>query len=64
VALGPQLSLTPVQTADLEIHRAVREGVDGFNADAWAGGNLSKSTLDALFAATEAGIQPDGVAAC
>lgn len=44
-----------VNSADLEIRRAMRGGIDGFAVDAWAGGDHSKAMLDALFEAAEAG---------
>lgn len=52
--LMPQdLVLTPEQSAELEIRRAMRAGMDGFAVDAWAGGDGAKATLDHLFAAAE-----------
>ena len=45
--------LTPEQSAELEIQRAIRGGVDGFAVDAWAGGDTAKATLSRLFAAAE-----------
>jgi hypothetical protein len=40
--------LTLLQSADLEIRRALRGGIDGFAIDAWAGGQGAKDVLDAL----------------
>jgi len=52
--LMPQdVTLTPEQSAELEIRRAIRAGMDGFAVDAWAGGDNAKATLDHLFAAAE-----------
>ena len=45
--------LTPEESAELEIRRAIRGGLDGFAIDAWAGGDGAKQTLDRLFAAAE-----------
>jgi hypothetical protein len=42
------LKLTLEQSADLEIRRALRAGIDGFAIDAWAGGQGAKDTFDAL----------------
>ena len=44
-----------VESADLEIRRAIRGGIDGFALDAWAGNDEAKATLDALFQAAELG---------
>lgn len=41
------------QSADLEIRRALRIGIDGFAVDAWAGGDNARRTLDALFKVAE-----------
>ncbi len=46
-------TLTPEQSAELEIQRAMRAGIDGFAIDAWAGDDQAKATLDQLFAAAE-----------
>ena len=42
------MKLTLQQSADLEIRRALRGGIDGFAIDAWAGGQGAKDVLDAL----------------
>jgi hypothetical protein len=47
------LALNREQSAELDIKRAMRAGVDGFAIDAWAGGDEAKKTMDALFAAAE-----------
>ena len=41
------------KSAELEIKRAMRIGIDGFAVDAWAGANDAKKTLSALFKAAE-----------
>ncbi|MFH1498705.1 MAG: endo-1,3-alpha-glucanase family glycosylhydrolase [Verrucomicrobiota bacterium] len=52
--LWPQgTTLTPEQSAELEIKQAIRGGIDGFAVDAWAGKEFAKQTLDHLFAAAE-----------
>lgn len=48
-----EMELTLKESADLEIRRAMRIGIDGFAVDAWAGGEQAKATLDALFAVAE-----------
>jgi hypothetical protein len=48
-ALAPQaLKLSPEESADLEIRRALRIGIDGFAIDAWAGDKDAKRSFDAL----------------
>jgi hypothetical protein len=56
--------LSPVESADLEIRRALRGGIDGFAVDTWAGGESAKKTLDALFAAAEAGEHRFAITIC
>lgn len=51
--LPPDAELTPAQSAELEIRRAIRAGIDGFAIDAWAGGQRVKDTVSALFEAAE-----------
>lgn len=60
----PGPALVPVVSADLEIRRALRGGIDGFAVDAWAGGENAKKTLDALFAAAEAGPYEFSITIC
>ena len=48
-----QLKLNLEQSADLDIRRALRGGIDGFAVDAWAGGQGAKDVLDALFQVAE-----------
>ncbi len=43
---GMRLSLE--ESADLEIRRALRAGIDGFAVDAWAGGENAKKVFEAL----------------
>lgn len=62
--LDPAAKLTPEESADLEIRRALRIGIDGFAIDAWAGGNDARRSLDALFAAAEAKDYPFAVTVC
>ncbi len=45
----PTVALTAEQSADLEIRRALRIGIDGFAVDAWAGGDDAKRSTQALF---------------
>lgn len=40
--------LTAEESADLEIRRAMRIGIDGFAVDAWAGGNDAIRSFDTL----------------
>jgi hypothetical protein len=42
------LKLTLDQSADLDIRRAMRAGIDGFAVDAWAGGQGAKDVFDTL----------------
>lgn len=49
-ALAPQgRNLTLRESAELEIHRAMRIGLDGFTFDAWAGGAGARELLDVMF---------------
>ena len=48
---GMKVSLE--ESADLEIRRALRGGIDGFAIDAWAGGDGAKAVCDALFQVAE-----------
>lgn len=52
--LPPGVTLSSEESADLEIRRASRMGIDGFAIDAWAGGDGARATLNALFKAAEA----------
>jgi len=42
------MELTAEESADLEIRRAMRIGIDGFAIDAWAGNKDARRSLDAL----------------
>jgi len=64
-ALGPaDLSLTPEDSADLEIRRALRIGIDGFAIDAWAGGQNAMKTFAALIRTAGAKDYPFEVTVC
>jgi len=56
--------LTLEESADLEIRRAMRIGIDGFAIDAWAGGDGARRTLDALFKVAEAKNYPFELTIC
>ena len=62
--VDPAKHLTPEDSADLEIRRALRIGIDGFAIDAWAGGMDAKRTLDALFNVAEAKDYPFEITIC
>ena len=51
-------------SADLEIRRTVRIGVDGIAVDAWCGTNNARETLEALFKAAEAKNYPIELTIC
>jgi hypothetical protein len=58
-ALVPDgMNLTLEQSADLEIRRALRAGIDGFAIDAWAGGESAKSMFSALVKVAESNDYP------
>lgn len=46
--IDPNTQLTLEESADLEIRRAMRIGIDGFAIDAWAGDVNAKATFNAL----------------
>jgi hypothetical protein len=52
------------ESADLEIRRALRGGIDGFAIDAWAGGDGAKQVLDALFKVAEEKNYPFSITIC
>ncbi|MBF0243953.1 MAG: hypothetical protein HQL31_01605 [Planctomycetes bacterium] len=60
----PDLSLTPEESADLEIRRALRIGIDGFSIDAWAGGELAKKVFITLLKTAAAKKYPFEVTIC
>ena len=55
---------TAKQSAELEIKRGIRMGLDGFAIDAWAGGDDAKRSIDALFAAAEENNSPFEITVC
>ena len=59
-----EMELTAEQSADLEIRRAMRIGIDGFAVDAWAGGDDARRTLDAMFKVAEAKKYPFELTVC
>ncbi len=62
--VDPVKELTPEQSADLEIRRALRIGIDGFSVDAWAGGAVAQSTVDTLFKVAEEKNYPFEITLC
>ena len=62
VSDGMNVSLE--ESADLEIRRALRAGIDGFAMDAWAGGDGAKKMLAALFAVAERKNYPFEITIC
>ncbi|MFA6293239.1 MAG: endo-1,3-alpha-glucanase family glycosylhydrolase [Victivallales bacterium] len=58
------MMLTAEQSAELEIKRAMRGGIDGFAIDAWAGGEGAQRVLDQLFAAAERMKAPFKITIC
>ena len=59
---GMKVSLE--ESADLEIRRALRGGIDGFAIDAWAGGDGAKAVCDALFKVAEQKNYPFEITIC
>jgi len=57
-------ALTPEESADLEIRRAMRIGIDGFAVDAWAGGDDARRSFDALIRVAEANDYPFEITIC
>lgn len=62
--VDPAKQLTVEESADLEIRRAMRIGIDGFAIDAWAGQDSAKQTLDVLFKVAEAKNYPFEITIC
>ena len=60
----PGTDMTLEQSADLEMRRAMRIGIDGFAVDAWAGGDDARRTLDAMFKVAEAKDYPFELTVC
>jgi len=56
--------LTAEESADLEIRRALRIGIDGFAVDAWAGGDGAKQVFDTLIRVAAAKNYPFEVTIC
>ena len=56
--------LTPEESADLEIRRAMRIGIDGFAIDAWAGGDGAKQVFDTLIKVAAAKNYPFEITVC
>lgn len=56
--------LTPEESADLDIRRAMRIGIDGFAIDAWAGGDGAKKTFDTLIKVAAAKNYPFEITVC
>jgi hypothetical protein len=64
-ALLPQgTRLDAKQSAELEIKRGIRMGLDGFAVDAWAGGEDAKKTINAMFEIAEECNLPFEVTIC
>ncbi len=59
-----RMNVSLEQSADLEIRRALRGGIDGFAMDAFAGGEGAKAMLDALFKVAEQKNYPFEVTLC
>ena len=62
--LPQQPKLTPEESADLEIRRAMRIGIDGFAVDAWAGGNGAKQVFETLLKVAAAKNYPFEITVC
>jgi len=56
--------LTPEESADLEIRRAMRIGIDGFAVDAWAGGDGAKKVFETLLKVAAAKNYPFEITVC
>ena len=59
-----QPKLTPEESADLEIRRAMRIGIDGFAVDAWAGDEAAKQVCDTLIKVAAAKNYPFEITIC
>jgi hypothetical protein len=57
-------ALTPEESADLEIRRAMRIGIDGFAIDAWAGGDGAKQVFETLIKVAAAKNYPFEITVC
>ena len=58
------LKVSLEESADLDIRRALRGGIDGFAIDAWAGGDGAKAVCDALFHVAEQKDYPFEITIC
>jgi len=57
-------ALTAEESADLEIRRAMRIGIDGFAVDAWAGGDGAKQVFETLLRVAEQNDYPFELTVC
>ncbi len=57
-------ALTPEESADLDIRRALRIGIDGFAVDAWAGDDGAKKVFDTLIKVAEEKDYPFEITVC
>lgn len=65
LAFSPfNLELSLEQSAELQIQRAIRVGIDGFAVNAWAGDKNAKEFLDALFKVAEEKDYPFEISIC
>ncbi len=62
--LPQQPKLTPEESADLEIRRAMRIGIDGFAVDAWAGGDNAQQVFETLLKVAAAKNYPFEITVC
>ena len=62
--IDPKRRLSREESAELEMRRAMRIGIDGFAVDAWAGGNDARETLAALFKVAEEKDFPFEITVC
>lgn len=60
----PKTKLTAEKSAELDIKRAIRGGIDGFAIDAWAGGDGARRTMNALFKVAEEQDLPFKITIC
>lgn len=60
----PDRRLTAEESADMEIRRAMRIGIDGFAIDAWAGDKDARRSIDALFKVAEEKDYPFQITVC
>lgn len=60
----PKTKLSAEKSAEIDIKRAIRGGIDGFAIDAWAGGEGTKRTLNTLFKVAEEQDLPFKITIC